>query len=175
MRRITVLALLLLVSSCSSGGSPETTTGNPVPGPTTTTQAAIPVDAEPGDKGTCPYLAVPDVQVINGQKVLFTKVTPGQPQPSCFFYGLDSLEQLRTYIYVGDPRVAKALVDRSAPVSTSNPANEPTGWEGGSQATDKGAVYAVAKGGTAVRVVTNQKQTIKAKRISEAIIKNLGL
>jgi len=66
-------------------------------------------------------------------------------------------------------------VDRVAPVATANPAQLPDGWTGGSQATDGGAVFAVAKGGTAVVVTTNQAQTIKAKRVAEKTIAELGL
>jgi hypothetical protein len=67
------------------------------------------------------------------------------------------------------------MVDRVAPVQTSDPATVDGGWEGGKQPTDAGAVFAVAKGGAAVVVVTNQKQTIKAARVAEQAITTLAL
>jgi hypothetical protein len=71
--------------------------------------------------------------------------------------------------------VAKALVDEATPVATSNPAELTGGWKGGAEATDDGAVYAIAKDVTALVVTTNQGQTIKAKQIAQQSITSLGL
>ena len=51
----------------------------------------------------------------------------------------------------------------------------PGGWSGGSQPTADGAVFAVAKQGTAVVITTNQRQTVGARRIAEQVIATLGL
>jgi hypothetical protein len=73
---------------------------------------------------------------------------------------------------MGEPAVAQAIVNQAAPVNSADPANEPAGWQGGAQSNGKTAVYAVAKGGDAVVVTTNQPQTIKARQIAvEAISK----
>ena len=50
------------------------------------------------------------------------------------------------------PQMAKAIVNQAAPIASSNPATEPAGWNGGSEATGGGAVYAGAKQGNAVVV-----------------------
>jgi hypothetical protein len=66
-------------------------------------------------------------------------------------------------------------VDEVAPVSTADPATLADGWAGGSQLTGTGAVFAVAKEKSAVVITTNQKQTIKAKRVAEQTIAALAL
>ena len=66
-------------------------------------------------------------------------------------------------------------IEQGAPIETSDKAELPGGWAGGSEATTKGAVYAVSKGGTAVVAVTDQKQTIKAKQVAKQAIAALGL
>src|SRR5205823_11486752 len=99
---------------------------------------------------------------------------PAQQHPTCFFYRPDGGLQVTVRLYGGDPQVAKAIVNQAAPIASSNPATEPAGWNGGSEATGDGAVYAVAKQGNAVVVTTNQQQTIKARRIAEQAISALG-
>ncbi|HET9142309.1 DUF2020 domain-containing protein [Actinophytocola sp.] len=125
--------------------------------------------------GKCPYLENAFIADANGQRVGKVRISSDTPQPACFFYRQDGKLQLSTQVYVGDAAQAKALVDRVAPVATSNPAQLPNGWTGGAQATDTGAVYAVAKDDTAIVVTTNQSQTIKAKRVVEQTISALGL
>ncbi|HVW44513.1 MAG TPA: DUF2020 domain-containing protein, partial [Amycolatopsis sp.] len=98
-----------------------------------------------------------------------------KPHPTCFFYALTGKLQLTVRVYVGDAAVAKALVDKAAPVDTSNPASDPAGWRGGYEQTDSGAVYAVAKDGSAVVVTTNQQQTVKARTVAKQAISALGL
>ncbi|HEX2298034.1 MAG TPA: DUF2020 domain-containing protein [Pseudonocardiaceae bacterium] len=131
---------------------------------------------QPAMDGPCPYLAEQDVESINGQRVNSVRISADQPHPACFFYRGDGSEQLRTRIVVGaTPEVARATVDAVAPVATSDLAELPDGWSGGSQPTSDGAVFAVARQGTAVVVTTNQQQTIKARRIAERVIGSLGL
>jgi UPF0176 protein len=103
------------------------------------------------------------------------RLSQDQPNPACFFYANATDVQLGVWVYEGDAKIAKAVVDRAAPVDKSNPASSPEGWTGGSLTSDEGAVYAVAKGTTAVVVTSNQQQTIKARRIAETVVTNLKL
>ena len=180
-----VIGFMLAVAAC--GGTAErsaasTTTGTtpsvgqPVTATAQSTQAVVPPEPVPVRDGSCPYLQTTFVADTNGQRVSRVRLSADQPHPACFFYRGDGGEQLRVQVLVAvDPAVAKAVVDRTAPVASSDPATLPGGWQGGKQPTDTGAVFAVAKAGTAVVVVTNQKQTIKASRIAEQAITALGL
>lgn len=142
---------------------------------TTTTPAGPPPAPEPATEGQCPYLASSVVQEANGQLVRKVRLSAGQPDPACFFYANATDVQLSVWVFRGEPGTAKAVVDRAAPVADSSPATAPAGWNGGSLTTATGAVYAVAKGGNAVVVTSNQKQTIKTRRIAETVVGNLGL
>jgi hypothetical protein len=77
-------------------------------------------------------------------------------------------------VYVGSPNVATAIVNQAAPIATSDPENEPAGWSGGSMSLSNGAVYAIAKGGTAVVVTSNQLQTIKCRLVAVQVVAGLG-
>lgn len=179
-----MLGLLLAVAGCVAGCAdpptdpvavPEATTTSAAAAPTTQPPAVSPPDATPARDGRCPYLETSFAAETNGQQVSRVRLSADDP-PACFFYRGDGSEQLRVQVLTGaDAAVAKALVDRVAPVTTSDPAALDGGWEGGKQPTDAGAVFAVAKGGAAVVVVTNQKQTIKASRVAEQAITTLGL
>ncbi|GAA3435613.1 hypothetical protein GCM10018954_057040 [Kutzneria kofuensis] len=111
----------------------------------------------------------------NGEKVTKVQISADKPHPACFFYSFGNDKQLTVQVYVGDAGSATALVNKAAPIETSDKAELPGGWAGGSEATAKGAVYAVSKGGTAVVAVTDQKQTIKAKQVVKQTIAALGL
>ena len=115
------------------------------------------------DGGPCPYLDSNFVAQSNGQHVSKVQTSADKPYPTCFFYAFSGNVQLTVRVYVGEPAVATALVDQVAPVDTSNPAAEPAGWRGGYEAIDSGAVYAVAKQGTAV-VVTRPTRNRASKR-----------
>jgi hypothetical protein len=135
-----------------------------------------PPEPVPARDGVCPYLQASFVADTNGQRVSKVRLSADEPHPACFFYRADGGEQLRVRVLVEvDPAVVKTVVDLAAPVATSDPATLPGGWQGGKQPTAAGAVFAVAKAGSAVVVVTNQKQTIKASRIAEQTITALGL
>ena len=134
----------------------------------------LPPDPEPTVDGPCPYLDEAYVEETNGQRVSKVQTSADDP-PACFFQRPDGSVQLTVRVYSGEEPVARGLVDAAAPVATSNPAALSGGWEGGSESKDTGAVYAVAKGGTAVVVTTNQEQTIKAKQIAQEAITALGL
>jgi hypothetical protein len=173
MRRLLILPLVVpLLVACGPKEQPPAT--NP-PAPSSSPAPQLPPTPEPTGKGPCPYLSAEFVSDANGQKVSKVKTSADQPQPTCFFYALSGKLQLTVRVYVGEPAVAKALVDQAAPIDTSNPADEPAGWKGGYQPSGDGAVYAVAKGGNAVVVTTNQKQSIKARTVAKEAIGELRL
>jgi UPF0176 protein len=179
MRTALILSAVLLVAACAprseAGVATPRTTERSAPQPTTTTAVTAPAAPEPTANGPCPYLSTDFVQDANGQRVTKVRISADKPNPACFFYRADGKLQLTAWVFTGDPKQAKALVDQSAPVATANPAELPGGWKGGAQATSTGAVYAVAKEGSAVVVTTNQEQTIKAKRVVEKAIETLGI
>jgi UPF0176 protein len=177
MRRA-VLALGItaaLTTACSVRPSEPAPTTTPAPPPPTTAVVAVPPDPQPTGAGPCPYLTTTFVADANGQHVSKVQTSAEQPHPACFFYALTGKLQLTVRVYTGDQAVAKALVDKAAPIDTSDPATDPPGWQGGYQSTDDGAVYAVAKGGAAVIVTTNQKQTVKARTVAKQAISALAL
>jgi UPF0176 protein len=135
----------------------------------------IPLPPQPVAKGPCPYLPSATVETINGEQVGAVQVSGDRPYPACFFLRGDGAIQLRTWIVVATPEVARATVDAAAPVATSDLAELSNGWSGGSQPTADGAVFAVARQGTAVVVTTNQRQTISARQVAGQVIAALGL
>jgi hypothetical protein len=171
------LAAGVLVAACGPGSAgaqaPATTLA-----PTTTSAPAVAVPPlpTPASAGNCPYLDKVTAEDANGQHVTTVKLSApdGQSEPSCFFYRPDGNWQLTVWVYDGSAAVAKAIVNQQAPVATSNPATSPAGWNGGSEPTSTGAVYAVAKGGRSIVVISNQKQTIKTKVITEHVVSTLG-
>ncbi|MEU4741847.1 DUF2020 domain-containing protein [Actinosynnema sp. NPDC023658] len=174
------LLVLGALAACGAGDPTVSTTGITTSAAarttTTTAQPAGPPPApQPVSDGQCPYLASSVVQEANGQLVRKVRLSADQPDPACFFYANATEVQLSVWVFRGEPATAKAVVDRAAPVADSNPASVPAGWKGGSLTTDDGAVYAVAKDGIAVVVTSNQKQTVKARTVTEAVVENLGL
>ena len=134
-----------------------------------------PPEPQPAADGPCHYLTVAAAQAANGQRVGAVRVSADRPHPACFFLSRDGKLQLRTWIVVATPEVAQATVDVATPVATSDPAELPGGWSGGSQPTTDGAVFAVARRGSAVVITTNQRQTISARQIAVQVIATLGL
>lgn len=177
-KAIVVALLAVAVAGCASTitGTPETTTAVATSAaPSTPAGPVLPPEPQPTANGPCPYLPTGEVEEANGQRVSKVRISADTPHPTCFFYRADGSVQLTVRTYVGEPAVAKLVVDTAAPVDSANPADSPAGWQGGAQRKDDGAVYAVAKGGAAVVVTTNQQQTIKARRITEQTIAALGL
>jgi UPF0176 protein len=180
MRKLVVIGLLAacVSSACAQPEAPPAATPDSVtpqsPAPTGTT-VALPPSPEPVAAEPCPYLDTEFVAEANGQRVPEVEISADEPHPACFFHALDGKVQLTTRVYVGDPAIATALVDQAAPVDTSNPADRPAGWQGGYESTEDGAVYAVAKGGTAVVVHTNQRQSVKARVVAVEVVEQLGL
>lgn len=175
MKRALLLPLLGVLVACG------TDVAQNVPVPTTQTQpivtttsavATVPPAPQPAKDGTCPYLATSFVAEANGQRVPKVKLSTDEPHPACFFYANATEVQLSVRVYVGDEQVAKTIVNEAAP-DGSQPANSPTGWTGGYVNNNSGVTYAVAKGDAAVVVTSNQKQSIKARRITETVITNL--
>ncbi|WP_236790296.1 DUF2020 domain-containing protein [Amycolatopsis sp. GM8] len=176
MRRIVLLlATFAVLAGCSPQPAAQAPSPPPSPSAPPPASAQPPPDPQPAGAGPCPYLDTSFVADANGQHVSKVQTSSDKPHPACFFYALNGKLQLTVQVYVGDPAVAKALVDKAAPLTTSNPATDPAGWQGGYEPTDAGAVYAVAKAGTAIVVTTNQKQTVKARTVAKQTISGLGL
>jgi UPF0176 protein len=177
MRRLVLLApAVALLAGC--GATIVSGTATPRPPSASTGAAAgaeLPPDPQPGATEDCPYLGSTFVADSNGQHVSKVRVSTDQPHPACFFYRPDGKVQLTVRVYVGTATTATALVNKVAPVETSNPASDPTGWKGGYQSAADGAVYAVSKGGAAVIATTNQKQSVKARSVVRKVITALKL
>jgi hypothetical protein len=177
MKRALLLPLLGVLAACGTQVVPTT----PVPVPqskrvpaTTSAAPTVPAAPQPVKDGACPYLATTFVAEANGQRVPKVKLSTDEPHPACFFYANATEIQLSVRVYVGDERVAKLIVNEAAP-DGSQPASSPAGWTGGYVSNDTGVVYAVSKGAAAVVVTSNQKQSIKARRIAETAITNLKI
>ncbi|KDN17742.1 DUF2020 domain-containing protein [Amycolatopsis rifamycinica] len=177
MRRLVLLApAVALLAGCGT----TTVTGTAAPSPpsasaNSSNAGGLPPDPQPGATGDCPYLDSEVVAEANGQHVSKVRVSADQPHPACFFYRPDGKVQLTVRVYVGDAKTATALVNQAAPLDSSNPASDPSGWKGGYLSTDDGAVYAVAKGTAAVIASTNQKQSVKARTVVKKVIAALKL
>ncbi|MFD5831901.1 DUF2020 domain-containing protein [Lentzea sp. NPDC060358] len=177
MKRALLLPLLGVLAACGtevSQGVPSAATRTQQVTTTTSAAPTVPPAPQPVTDGTCPYLATSFVAQANGQLVPKVKLSTDEPHPACFFYANATEIQLTVRVYVGDERVAKLIVNEAAP-DGSQPATQPTGWTGGYVSGDTGVVYAVSKADAAVVVTTNQKQSIKARRITEEAIKGLKL
>lgn len=195
---VTVLAGLL-TAGCAGAGAGGASTP-PAPPPTTTTvtegtrtatmsvtvtaapSAAAPAQAPPATDepapvaGDCPYLPDDQVADINGQRTGVTTLVTVAPHPICTFTRSDGgwLATVRI-VQADSPAAAAAAVDQHVPVGQSDPADDPAGWIGGSMPTDRGSIYAVAKGQVAVIAEANQPQSIKGRQLAVAAIANLGL
>ncbi|WP_233225728.1 DUF2020 domain-containing protein [Amycolatopsis sp. CA-126428] len=176
MRRLVLLApAVALLAGCSATIVTGTATPSPPSASTAAGTGSLPPDPQPGATEDCPYLGSEVVAEANGQHVSKVRVSADQPHPACFFYRPDGKVQLTIRVYVGDAKTATALVNKAAPVDSSNPASDPSGWKGGYLSTDDGAVYAVAKGPAAVIASTNQKQSVKARTVVKKAIAALKL
>ncbi|EIE97042.1 DUF2020 domain-containing protein [Saccharomonospora glauca] len=168
-------AVAALVSGC--GETTQSQSGEPsevVESSSTESAVALPPEPKPETERECPYLDTEFVAQTNGQRVGSVKTSADDTNPACFFYRPDGDVQLTVRVYEGEEEVARALVDDAAPVATSNPTSQPTGWEGGYESRDDGAVYAVSKEGYAVVVTTNQQQSVKARTVAIEAITRLG-
>ena len=176
MRRLLVLApALVLLAGCHPSSPAKEAPSSSAPASSASVSAGLPPDPQPVRTAECPYLSNETVQDANGQHVTKVSVSDDEPHPACFFYRPDGSLQLTVRVYVGKSDVATALVNKAAPVDTSNPASDPAGWKGGYQPSGDGVVYAVAKGDAAVIVTSNQKQSIKARTVAKKAIAALKL
>ncbi|WP_111764942.1 DUF2020 domain-containing protein [Nakamurella deserti] len=161
----------------SSAGTAPDTASSDGSGPTapTTTGFTPAVDAE-AVEGECPYLSKDQVQSDTGQRMGTTRIRPAEPQPVCEFVRNDGdfLATVRVLELATDTAAVDA-VDFYVPRAGSNPETRPTGWTGGSLATDGGSIYGVSKGTAAVIAETNQKQSVYARLLVVHAIENLGL
>lgn len=172
----TVTGGLLALLALACGAPPAAPV--PIESPPTPAPAMAPPPPRPAADGPCRYLSAAAVQATNGERVSAVRVSetsPEEPYPACFFLAAGGAVQLRTWIVVATPEVARATVDAVAPVAISDLAQLPGGWSGGSQPTADGAVFAVSRRSTAVVVTTNQHQTVSARQIAAQVIAALGL
>ena len=93
----------------------------------------------------------------------------------CFLVVLGDPQLTVLVRHMPSPDEAVAVVDWAAPIATTDPAEEPTGWSGGRFGGDGRAVYAVQKDSTAVVVFSNQEQSLKAELVATEVIGALGL
>lgn len=147
----------------------------------------LPVEADPEVPGgrengaPCPYLDSEWVARTNGQKVTGQGTDERFATPACVFWSYGENPQLQVSVrHMASPEEATAVVDRAAPIDSTNPAEEIPGWSGGRAggqlvAEPWGALYAVAKGPTAVVVFSDQGQSVKAEAVAREVIANLGL
>ncbi|MGH3788488.1 MAG: DUF2020 domain-containing protein [Pseudonocardiaceae bacterium] len=173
---------LLAVMAAACGALPVTPAPDSVnpaePSGDDPSPAVAPPAPQPVADGPCPYLSAAAVEAANGQRVGAVRISgtaTDRPHPACFFLTTNRTTQVRTWIVVATPKVARATLDAAAPVATSDLVAIPGGWSGGSQPTTEGAVVAVNRQGTTVVVTTNQPQTISARRIAEQVIAALDL
>lgn len=165
--------------SPSTAGSSLAAAPSSSPGaaaPASPVAAQAPPSPNPTQPGTCPYLSTDDVAQLNGERVGEVRLDPAANPPACLFTSANTgQEQLQVWVLVAESAaVATAAVDRAAPVESTDPAEQPEGWLGGSSGGDS-AVYAVSKDRVAVVVTTDQGQSIKARRIAELVISSLAL
>ncbi|BAU97302.1 hypothetical protein N24_3040 [Corynebacterium suranareeae] len=142
----------------------------------------LPIDAMPAvartEQTACPYLDTDWVADTNGQRVTGYGIDERFSTPSCVYYSFPEEPQLTVIVRdMATTDEAIAVVDWAAPIDSTEPAEEPTGWSGGRRGgnNNSGALYAVQKGPTAVIVFTNQDQSLKAQLIAEEVIQNLNL
>ncbi|OQO90723.1 hypothetical protein B1813_14355 [Saccharomonospora piscinae] len=169
-------AVAAFVAGCSGGQADDAAAGESAPSSPSSPSSpspALPPEPRPENEAPCPYLDSERVAQVNGQRVGSVSTSSDDP-PACFFLRPDGETQLTVRVYTGEPDVARGLVDAAAPVATSNPTSQPTGWEGGYESDDDGAVYAVAQDGDAVVITTNQPQSVKARTVATEVISALG-
>lgn len=155
------------------------------PAASATPDSGLPADALPEVARSgiepCPYLDTQFVAETNGQKVTASGTDPRFDTPACVYWSYPEEPQLQVIVrHTGTPEEARAVVDWAAPVALTDPAEHPAGWSGGRAGGGvvpdrEGAVYAVAQASTAVVVLTNQKESVKAQLIAEQTITNLSL
>lgn len=181
----TCLALIaaLGLTACSTptdgtGASPSSAPAAPAH---SSLDSALPIDALPApvsreDNTPCPYLGTEFVAETNGQRVLAQGIDPAFATPACTFYSYAQEPQLTVIVRdMATKQEAINVVDGAAPIDSTEPAEEPAGWQGGRMGSPGRSVYAVFKDTHAVVVFSNQDQSLKAELVAREAIKNLGL
>lgn len=196
LKTFAVVASVGLVSSCGyfdhlHQGEPfikpedtsvaETTVteaGQPpaLPGPVGPPPQEAPVFPPRDAWDECPYLDTNWVAETNGQRVTGVGLDTRFDVPACIYWSYPDAPQLQVIVrHFATEQDAIAMVDHFAPVSDTSPASKPEGWSGGRGGWDTHSVYAVSKGDTAVAVISNQGQSVKAEVVALEAIKNLKL
>ena len=168
----------------TASGPPPSTVTRTIPG-TTRTAGPPPTTSEPpAREADCPYLDADLVSAITGQHHGSTQVTAVPGLPICTFYRSDGgwMASVR-FIAAKTSAQAVAAVNEHVPVDSSQPADQPAGWVGGSitrgskvaDATDALSVYAVSRGPIAVVAKENESPSIKARVIAVCAIYGAGL
>lgn len=176
--------------SQATGGSaptstpPVSTVTRTLPGTTHTVGPPPATSEPPAQQGDCPYLDADVVSQITGQHHGSTQVTAVPGLPICTFYRSDGgwMASVR-FVKAESPAQAVAAVNQYVPVNSSQPADQPNGWVGGSttkgskvaDATDALSVYAVSRGPIAVVAKENESPSIKARVIAVCAIYGAGL
>ena len=189
--RVPTLLFCAALAGCAGGeGGPEATettqAAEATQAPATTEPGdGLPTDALPAtDRGAwveCPYLDTARVAEANGQKVTGVGIDERFDPPACQYWSYPPEPQLTVVVRrMPSPQEAMAVVDWAMPIEFTSPADEPDGWNGGRHGGGEvperpGAGYAVARGDTAVVVLTNQNESVKAQVVAEQVIANLGL
>ena len=144
--------------------------------PTSTPISLPPEEPLNTTPGPCPYLEVEFVEHTNGQRVTGTGTDDRFDPPACVFLTYGEEPQLEVTVHHTDSvEEARAVVDRAAPVDSTDLADSPAGWSGGRSGGEDGALYAVSKDTVAVVVRSNQAESVKAQAVAEEVITNLSL
>ncbi|GAA1419521.1 DUF2020 domain-containing protein [Corynebacterium durum] len=178
---ISLLVAAVLLAGCTSATPnvpPGTVSATMAEASTATATPTLPADTLPDTQPAeaCPYLDAAWVAQTNGQRVTRVGVDTRFDPPACVFWSYSEDPQLTVLVrHMPSPDEAVAVVDWAAPIATTDPAEEPTGWSGGRFGGDGRAVYAVQKDSTAVVVFSNQEQSLKAELVATEVIGALGL
>jgi UPF0176 protein len=148
----------------------------------------LPADTSPDLAGprdaTCPYLDGGMVEELTGERWTGTSLDTRFETPTCVYWSYEEVPQAVVQVrWMTTHQDAVAVVNWAAPVDTTTKALQPEGWSGGRGGTSDseygvpggGAVYSVFKDNIAVTVTTAQDQSVKAQKIAEQSITNLGL
>jgi len=148
----------------------------PKPPPSTREPAPVTQD--------CPYVSTEAVKLITGQREGPAQIIQTTPYVICLFYRTDGQWSARVrIIQAATSAAAVAAVNQHVPVATSDPADQPAGWTGGSFTTGQKvadsasgrSIYAVSKGTVAIVVEENETPSIKARLIAQCALSGAKL
>ncbi|WP_291313882.1 DUF2020 domain-containing protein [Corynebacterium sp. UBA2622] len=180
-------AAALVLAGCAGGSDAPSPTPEPplADAPAPAPDQGLPVDAMPATDRAgfteCPYLDTQWVADTNGQRVTGAGTDTRFDTPACQFWSYPEEPQLTVVVrHMRSPEEARAVVDWATPVAVTDPASQPSGWNGGRAGGGQvpgyaGAIYSVAKGPVAVSVWSNQQESVKTQAVAEETIARLGL